>query len=136
MDLKELRNLDDVTLLALLIYGEARDEPIEGQIAVACAVRNRVKHSGESWRDTMLQLFPDDPNLRRILTIAERPEFGGKILQQCRWVAEGVYKGLILDNTGGATHYVTHPLYNSPKAPDWVYKLRFCGVVGRRVFLK
>lgn len=142
MDRNALRNLDDVTLLALLVYGEARGEPIEGQVAVACVVRNRVNQSNKSWQDVMLQPLqfscfnPGDPNLQKILTLVENPEFGGKILQQCRWVAEGVYRGLILDNTGGATHYVTHPLYTSPKAPAWVHKLQFCGVIGRHVFLK
>jgi spore germination cell wall hydrolase CwlJ-like protein len=142
VDKNDLHNLDDVTLLALLVYGEARGEPIEGQVAVACVVRNRVKQSNKPWQDVMLQPLQfscfnsDDPNLQKILALAEKPELGGRILQQCRWVAEGVYGELILDNTGGATHYVTHPLYTSPKAPEWVHELQFCGAVGRHVFLR
>lgn len=35
----------DVNLLARLVYGEARGEPYEGQVAVAAVVLNRVKSS-------------------------------------------------------------------------------------------
>ncbi len=35
----------NVTLLAKLIYGEARGEPYTGQVAVGAVVLNRVKHS-------------------------------------------------------------------------------------------
>lgn len=38
-------NSKDVDLLARLIYGEARGEPYEGQVAVAAVVLNRVKSS-------------------------------------------------------------------------------------------
>lgn len=35
----------DVYLLARLVYGEARGEPYEGQVAVAAVVLNRVEHA-------------------------------------------------------------------------------------------
>lgn len=38
-------NSNDVNLLARLIYGEARGESYEGQVAVGAVVLNRVKHS-------------------------------------------------------------------------------------------
>lgn len=38
-------NSSDVNLLAKLIYGEARGEPYEGQVAVGAVVMNRVKSS-------------------------------------------------------------------------------------------
>ena len=38
-------NSSDVTLLAKLIYGEARGESYTGQVAVGAVVLNRVKHS-------------------------------------------------------------------------------------------
>jgi spore germination cell wall hydrolase CwlJ-like protein len=34
----------DLNLLAHLVYGEARGEPFEGQVAVAAVVLNRVQH--------------------------------------------------------------------------------------------
>ena len=38
-------NSSNVNLLARLIYGEARGEPYEGQVAVGAVILNRVKHS-------------------------------------------------------------------------------------------
>src|SRR5690554_4877413 len=38
------REIDDVALLAKLVYAESRGEPFEGQVAVAAVVLNRVKH--------------------------------------------------------------------------------------------
>ena len=38
-------NSSDLNLLAKLVYGEARGEPYEGQVAVAAVVLNRVKNS-------------------------------------------------------------------------------------------
>jgi N-acetylmuramoyl-L-alanine amidase len=39
-------DLDDITLLAHLVYAEARGEPFIGQIAVAAVLLNRLKHPG------------------------------------------------------------------------------------------
>ena len=38
-------NSNDVNLLARLVYGEARGEPYEGQVAVGAVILNRVKSS-------------------------------------------------------------------------------------------
>ena len=38
-------NSSDLNLLSRLVYGEARGEPYQGQVAVAAVVLNRVKSS-------------------------------------------------------------------------------------------
>ncbi len=38
------QELDDINLLARLVFAEARGEPYEGQIAVAAVLLNRVRH--------------------------------------------------------------------------------------------
>ena len=38
-------NSSDLNLLSRLVYGEARGEPYQGQVAVAAVVLNRVEHS-------------------------------------------------------------------------------------------
>ena len=38
------QDLDDINLLARLVFAEARGEPYEGQIAVAAVLLNRVRH--------------------------------------------------------------------------------------------
>ena len=42
-------------LLAALIYCEARNQPYEGQVAVAAVVMNRVRHS--SWPNTITEVI-------------------------------------------------------------------------------
>ena len=39
-------DLDDIGLLARLVYAEARGEPFTGQIAVAAVLLNRLQHPG------------------------------------------------------------------------------------------
>lgn len=38
------QDLEDIALLARLVFAEARGEPFEGQVAVAAVLLNRVKH--------------------------------------------------------------------------------------------
>lgn len=40
------RDLEDIALLARLVFAEARGEPFDGQIAVAAVVLNRLNHPG------------------------------------------------------------------------------------------
>ena len=55
--LQWIASLPDRLVLALLIWAESRGEPVEGQIAVGCVVRNRLNESTEAaprWRDICL----------------------------------------------------------------------------------
>jgi spore germination cell wall hydrolase CwlJ-like protein len=122
------------------IYGEASDQPALGQAAVAHAILNRVNAGGYSgnapdtitnvvhasvpnprdaargfhqfspWNPpgvpesnpTAQHLPPSDPNYQKI----------GAIVDQ-------VYRGLIPDPTGGATHYYGY----MPHPPPWAARL-------------
>jgi len=140
----EFAKLSDKQLLTLLIYGEARGEPVEGQIAVACVARNRVKSFkwGGTWTAVILQpsqfscFNKDDPNYVKLLRIAEGTFDEPLILKQTIWVAEGVLYDRCLDNTKGATHYVTETLYNSPEKPLWINRLKVTVRIGSHVFMK
>ena len=59
MDIKQLKELSDIDLLATLIRGEAEGEPLLGKIAVACVVRNRVEDPQwpDAWSGVMLQKY-------------------------------------------------------------------------------
>lgn len=138
---KSLETVDDVVLLSLLVWGEARGEPVEGQIAVAYVVRNRVRKGLRSWKQVMLQPYQfscfneGDPNLSKIVELIGSPNRGGLVLQQCYWVAQGVFEDMLLDNTGGATHYMTKSLYDSPQRPSWARNMKVTKIIGRHVFL-
>lgn len=123
--------LSDGQLLALLGYGEARSEPIEGVVSVLFTVPNRVK--AQSWfgstvREVMLKpqqyscLSPVDGqrNYERVLAMAAR--FAAKepvsafdqITKQCLAAAHAVHEGLFIDPTAGATHYHTVKMLPRP----------------------
>jgi len=120
--------LTTAQLLGLLIYGEARGEPVEGQIAVACVVRNRMTKSGKPWHEVMLapKQFScfnlGDPNRERLIEIAVHkgidPAAADKALLQCLWIARGIVDNYLIDNTDRANHFCAVHLYES-KPPTW-----------------
>ncbi len=139
-----IRDLPDRIVLALCIWGESRGEPVEGQIAVACVVRNRVKHGAPStrYRDVCLApeqfscFNPDDPNFVKIqraadmlMTALPTPE-----LQQSSWIADGVMSGAAMDNTGGSRNYLTAALLESAP-PVWAKDRPILARIGAHVFL-
>src|SRR5580692_230435 len=124
-----LDDLSDVEVLALTIYGEARGESIEGQIAVGCVARNRLI-VGEEYKDVCLEdkqfscWNRDDPN-RSVLDELGQKLFNGEdindpILKQCMWIAEGVMNKELMDITGGAKNYMTTELYHK-NIVHWAY---------------
>lgn len=111
--LRKLAELPDEELLARLVWGEARGEFIEGKMAVANVVMNRVKSGkyggkggvkGVVLKPWQFSCFnANDPNLGLMLG-----PFGGRdapIFNQCLTVAKIVLGELCSDNTLGATHY-------------------------------
>jgi len=133
----ELKNLSEPDLLARCIWGEARGEMVEGKLAVAHVVLNRVKARswyGKSISDVILKprqfscFDEDDPNLGQILKLSSNsPE-----LAFCRAIAELTIRDrLTNDPTGGATHYHT---VNSK--PSWASKLVFLCRIGNHLFYK
>lgn len=124
-----LAPLPDEAILGLTIYGEARGEPIEGQIAVGCVIRNRVldRRWPNDYRGVCLQRLQfscwnpsdSDPNFKALIAAATLLRDGAKVsdrLEQCAWVALGIARGAILDNTKGANHY--HVANMQPR-PSW-----------------
>lgn len=139
-----LNALPDRVVLALCVWGESRGEPVEGQIAVACVVRNRFKLKGTgSWAGICLApeqfscFNDDDPNSGPIarasvslMTSMPTPE-----LAQALWIADGVMSGGAKDNTVGATHYLVTALLKS-KPPSWADGQPVLVTIGQHSFLK
>jgi len=128
-----------IMLLSMLIWGEARGEPIEGKTAVAWVVRNRTYASrsyGKGWEGVMLRkkqfsCFNElDPNREKIeeiwFTMRTWKEF-----RVCFEVAVKVYLGFGFDPTIGATHY-----FNKRLAPSWARKMIQTAIIGEHVFYK
>lgn len=141
-----LTELPDRVILALLIFGESRGEPVEGQIAVANVVRNRLRlavNTAPRWRD--ICLAPEqfscfnafDPNAGPIakasinlMTSQPTPE-----LAQALWIADGAISGAAKDNTHGATHYLTSWLLNTTP-PRWAKGQPVLVSIGDHSFLR
>lgn len=138
-----LQELPSAIVLALTIWGEARGEPVEGQIAVASVVRNRMLRSGHDWKGVCLApkqfacFNADDPNLPKIRRAADVLMTGELTpdLKQALWIADGVIANLVLDNTHGAQNYLTTDLLQSERAPAWAVNRPILAIRGAHSFL-
>ena len=121
--------------LATTVYFEARNQDLQGQLAVAQVVLERVYDAR----------FPD--------TVCEVVTAGGETLHRCafsfycdglsdtptderaflvaKWVASGAMGGFLSDVTGYATHY--HAYY---VRPDWALSMRPTAVIGDHLFYR
>lgn len=152
MTRQELRAvISPQTALICTLLGEAASEPIEGQIAVACVVRTRATHPrwwGRSIKEVCVApaqfscWFENNANTARVYGLAEalhlRQDATGarSLIGQLQWIAAGVIDDLLLDNTGGADHYLTRALYQSAACPSWARGRTPVATIGAHVFLR
>lgn len=132
-----LRKLSEVDLLACFIWGEARGEKVEGRLAVAHVVLNRVKtqsYYGGTIQDVLLKpghftcFKENDPNLAQLLKIRS----SDKEFALCKAIAELATRGhLKNDPTGGATHF-----HRVNSTPAWAPKLTYLRQIGNHVFYR
>lgn len=143
--------LDEVTVVALTLYGEARGEGPEGRIAVANVLRNRelARRAGFGLTLRQVCLQPrqfscwneSDPNRALLDSIARQlgqpdPPIG-QVLRECLWIADGLVRAQFADNTKGATHYYS-PASMVPggSTPTWALHQRPLATIGRFVLLR
>jgi spore germination cell wall hydrolase CwlJ-like protein len=134
----------DEACLARAIYYEARNEPLQGQLAVAEVVLNRVKHrlypnnvcgvvyQGTN-RDTGLSIYGTNKSCQFSFTCdgsEQRPPFGAK-WRQAKIIASHALMGLSRPVTNEATHY--HANYVDPY---WAPKLVHTRTIGRHIFYR
>lgn len=141
-----LANLQDWQQVSVVLYGEARSEPIEGVVAVANVIRNRVErpgwwgHSyGEVATAPMQFSCLDGPgkNYQRVLAVAQALAEGravnGKDGQPdakyltCAWTARGMVAGFLPQNVPNCTHYHTATLVPRPHWAQGVPPLKQIG---------
>lgn len=143
-------DLTDLEALTLTLWGEARDQNIEGLIGVAMVIRNRVLQPswwGTGWVGVCLaQTKPgvfqfscwseEKWDLLRAFATMRPPTATWREdgLRRCQDVARATIAGYLADNTGGATHYLTRELYDRA-TPVWA-KGRPIRQLGHHVFLR
>jgi len=139
---KILISLSSTEIVALTLYGEARGEPIEGQIAVGCVIRNRIGVS-KTYANVCLEDYqfscwnPDDPNYVILVELAKTIIFGSVenlVLNQCLWIATGIVDRVIMDTVHNSQNYLTTKAYMSGKV-EWAANMKPTKVIGNHTFL-
>ncbi|MFZ5834008.1 MAG: cell wall hydrolase [Pseudomonadota bacterium] len=139
-------SLPDLECFARTIWGEARGESEEGQIAVAWVMRNRVlaalgfiakqKRAHPLYGDGTLVGACRAPRQFSAWNVEDANR--GKLLRAgfedtafCRAfaVACEVWGGLVKDPTGGATHYHRHDI-----EPVWAKSMKPRALIGLHIF--
>jgi spore germination cell wall hydrolase CwlJ-like protein len=138
----------DVNYLAATLVGEARGEPIEGQVGVANVILNRARASNVSIKEICLapEQFScwnhQDSNFNLVRDIVSTLENGDEIqdpmIRQCIAIAREAEN--FLDNTKGARNYVTVQRLQLAKARNgdadrWILRMKSSIIIGRHCFL-
>lgn len=131
-----LSNLGPVHAAQLTLYGEARNQPVLGMVAVLAVLANRLSQRRKSWGSTWTQVClaswqfscwnPSDPNYPVLLKLASLLTAGTRTpydpaFDICGYLADRAVYHELDDNTKGATHYfnpavVAAPAWASPPA--------------------
>jgi cell wall hydrolase len=125
----------DRRAMAATIWGEARGEPLNGKIAVACVIRNRAANPGW-WGKGVAGVCTAkwqfscwfDGQAPRVRTVDE----SDRRFIECLHIADDVLGGEIDDPTGGADHYYADTI----DAPHWARDCVPTTVIGRHRFFK
>jgi spore germination cell wall hydrolase CwlJ-like protein len=118
--------------LAEVVYYEGRNETIEGQIAVAQVVLNRVR-SGK-WADSICAVVRqgrgENCQFPAACKAGERPADTDTNWQRAAWIADDAAAGRAwLNELSDATHY-----HNASAKPPWRLSMRFIRKVGWRMY--
>ncbi len=130
---------EDVDILARTIFGEARGESLSGQEAIASVILNRVnfaRRKGKYWwgdniRSVCLKPWQfscwniHDANYPLLIQDLST----NKSFMICRRIALRAIGGVLLDKTGGATHYHVRSL-----RPKWSIGKIPCAEIGNHIF--
>lgn len=131
----------DIDTLARTIWGESRNQPLNGQISVAYVIKNRARYRSMSISAVCKQPLQfscwneGDPNKAKILSVSldNSPTF-----IEAYGVACLVISGSIPDPVNGADHYFTTKNVLNLKVwpPVWAHSMSQVAVIGDHTFLR
>lgn len=122
-----MAGLTPLLCLALNIYGEARGEDPDGQLAVAQVTMNRVEHVAYP-KDVCSVVFQEKQFSWTSQPIRIKEPMA---LLYALHVAEGVLDNRTQDLTNGATHF-----YSGNRPPVWAHDMILVGRIGNHIFLR
>lgn len=138
---------EDILAMARTLWGEARGESMNGQIAVAWSIRNRAENPGW-WSRKRGDGIPDDTVEAVCLAPAQYSCWwdgqAAKVRSRTKEQLSGLYdlaekvlSDQIPDPTDGADHYhtIARPGYATRWPPQWA-KGRVGITIGRHIFYK
>ena len=113
---------NDIRLMAQAVYGEARGEPYEGQVAVAAVILNRIESS----------TFPDTISGVVFEPLAFTAVADGQIYMEPNETAKEAVMDAIngWDPSGGATYYFNPDTATS----DWIWGRPQIKRIGKHIF--
>lgn len=115
---------NDLKLMANAVYGEARGEPFQGQVAIAAVILNRVKSPS----------FPDTPAAVIFEPRAFTAVADGQIWltpnENARKAVQNALSGM--DPTGGCTYYF-NPVTATSK---WIWSRPQVKKIGKHIFCR
>ena len=141
--LKNLYSFSESTLLALTLVGECFNQFIEGQVAKANVIKNRVRYWRKSYQEIILQC--NDEGVFQFTCWKDKGEwlfdiwkgtiilneYEKGILRQIFYIAEGICGNRILSNVKRSDHYHTNWV-----RPWWGIKMKKIVTIGDHVFLE
>ncbi|MED4581440.1 cell wall hydrolase [Brevibacillus choshinensis] len=115
---------NDLKLMANAVYGEARGEPYEGQVAIAAVILNRVKSPS----------FPDTPSgvifEPRAFTAVADGQIWLEPNESARKAVQNALNGM--DPSGGCTYYFNPATATS----QWIWTRPQVKKIGKHIFCR
>jgi len=120
----------EIECLALNVYWEARNQPVQGQFAIALVTMNRVASR-------------NFPNMVCAVVWQKGPQFSWTLdgksdrplerdaWNRANWVAMLVYRDLVPDFTQGAMFY-----HSTTVLPWWAPSYIYAGTIGNHIFYR
>lgn len=131
----------DLDTLTRTVYGECRNEPYEGIVAVAWVIRNRAEDKDKRFGDDIVDvcLKPQQfscwntsiPGRNSMMRASNSPVYH-KVLGICALVLSSQ----ITDPTSGANHYYAEYLDAQGKKPSWADDTRLVKKIGVHKFYR
>lgn len=134
----ETRHLDltsQVRCMADAVYGEARGEPLDGMVAVAWVIRNRVDQGFADTPCAVVHQRRSDGGFQFSFLDAGTPKISEpKIMIAAFFISQRVFQGAIDDPTHGATFFHASGI----EVPSWMHTLSLIkqGKIGNHLFYK